>query len=194
MSVWAIIATGPSLKDEEVDIIKQLRESGRLEGVIAVNNAGLDKATWADALVAHDSIWWMSYPKSLEFTGRKFSKYRYSGTEIAPCSMKTCNSGLLAMFVARDVFKAKTLILLGFDFKGTHYFGPHTAGVGYQKLRNTTDERFLVHIKQFEEFSGCNVINCNIESALELFPKVKMSDILQTWNFKPKSAESANSI
>lgn len=177
MKTWVIIATGPSLNDEEISKVKQFRQEGIIDGVIAVNNAGLDKAPWADALVAHDSIWWMAYPQAREFSGRKFSKHRFSGTEKAPCPLSNCNSGLLAMFVARDIYKAERLILLGFDFKGTHYFGPHTAKVGHQELRNTTEEKFKVHIRQFESFSKCEVINCNLNSGLERFPKLKFDDI-----------------
>lgn len=178
MKSWVIIATGPSLDSYEVEYIRQAKMNGWIDGVIAVNNAGLDRAPWADALVAHDTVWWMAYPEALNFKGRRFSKHGFGGTERAPCDLRSCNSGLLAMFVARDVFLADRLILLGFDFKGTHYFGPHTAVAGYQKLRNTTEEKFKVHIKQFEDFSGCQVINCNLDSALEKFPKCKLSDIL----------------
>lgn len=179
MSLWAIIATGPSLNEDEVEKVRQARSEGKIDGVIAVNNAGLDKANWADVLVAHDTVWWMAYPDAMKFEGRKFSRHGFTGTERAPAHMRSCNSGLLAMFVARDIFLSDKIILLGFDFKGSHYFGPHTAKAGYQELKNTTDERFKIHLKQFDQFSGSYVINCNLESALEKFPKVKLDDILR---------------
>lgn len=179
MSIWAIIATGPSLNDNEISEIKRFREDGLITGVIAVNNAGLDKAPWADALVAHDSLWWAAYPEAINFRGRKFSKHRVVGVERAPCFLATCNSGLLAMFVARDIFLSNKIILFGFDFKGSHYFGPHTAKVGNQHLRNTTEERFRIHIRQFDVFKGCDVLNFNPDSALERFPKVKFNDIFK---------------
>lgn len=178
INLWAIIATGPSLNDEEIKRVQTLREQGKINGVIAVNNAGLDKANWADALVSHDAIWWRAYPEALNFKGRKFSKHNVSGTEKADCIVSGCNSGLLAMFVARDIFLANHLLLFGFDFSGSHYFGPHTAKFGNRELRNTSNNRFLAHIKQFDEFKGPKVINCNMLSHLNKFPKLKFSDIV----------------
>lgn len=168
---WAVIATGPSLRLEDVDYLR-----GKVDGVIAVSNAGLDICPWANALVSHDSGWWISHPEAREFKGKKFSALAYSGTiGFSPkkYGFTAINSGLLAMYVARDYYNAKKIILLGFDMnrdKGQHYFGKHERQYNGKCLLNTDERRFNIHIKQFDKFSGCEVINCTPQSSLKKFP------------------------
>lgn len=174
--LYVILASGESLNDETVDYVKLAREDGRLQGVIAVSNVGIDKAPWADALVSHDSAWWLAHPLAMKFKGRKFSSWGAHSTEkfdSRGCGvLNGMNSGLMAMFVAKNIFKAQKLILLGIDMGGTHYFGPH------KKLKNSNDKDFKRHIQQFHAFKGCEVINCSLGSRLELFPKANLYDIL----------------
>lgn len=42
--MWAILASGQSLKPEHVEQVRQARSDGRIKGVIAVSNVGLDLA------------------------------------------------------------------------------------------------------------------------------------------------------
>lgn len=170
----AILASGQSLNADDVSYVKQARDDGRLKGVIAVSNVGLDLAPWADALVSHDTRWWAHNLHSNMFEGRKFCRNHWARCETyIPDPKNGCNSGYMAMQVARDIFAAERIVLLGFDMHGTHYFGPHGKG-----LRNTTDERFLVHIKQFNGWTGPEVINCTPSSALTLFPSANLRDII----------------
>jgi hypothetical protein len=175
--MWVILASGQSLTKEQVEFVRKAKQEGRVNGFIAVSNVGLDLAPDADALVSHDSSWWVVYPQSLEFKGWKFSARGYRGTEKythAEAGHKDgMNSGLMAMCVARDRFKAKKLILLGFDMHGTHYFGKHPSN-----LTTTNHLKFKWHIKQFEKFKGCEVINCTPNSELKIFPKAELSDTL----------------
>lgn len=171
---YAVLASGQSLTNEDVDYIKQARADGRLKGVIAVSNVGLDLAPWADALVSHDSGWWAHNLHSNMFEGRKFCRNHWARCETyIPDPKNGCNSGYMAMQVARDIFKADLLILLGFDMHGTHYFGPHPKG-----LKNTTPERFSAHLKQFNGWSGPEVINCTPNSALTKFPYQPLQDVI----------------
>ncbi len=165
MQTFVILASGPSLKDEDVEYVKQARQSGKIQGVVAISNVGIDKAPWADFLISFDTAWWRSHPEALEFSGRKFSCRHHCGEveQFVP-PVVGCNSGLMGMFIARDIAKAERLLLLGFDMQGSHYFGPHGEG-----LKNTTEKRFQEHIAQFRAFTRCEVINCTLNSALTRF-------------------------
>lgn len=177
MSIWIVLAAGPSLNDVNLDLLKKWRQENKVEGVIAVNNAGLDKANWADVLVAGDSAWWIAYPESHNFAGRKFSRL-YDRVERFKPPFGAINSGLMAMYIARDIYKAKEIWLFGFDMKGTHYFGQHTRKAGQTKLHNATPNIFTVHIRQFNKFSGCEVYNFNPDSNLKRFPFKNIEDVL----------------
>lgn len=171
--MWAVIASGQSLTLDDVECVKFAREDGRIKGVIAVSNVGIDLAPWADALVSHDTAWWVSHRYVEGFKGRKFSRNKIRGCEqFIPDIKSGCNSGYMAMCVARDIFFAKRIVLLGFDMHGTHYFGPH------KDLRNTSAERFKIHIEQFNKWVGPHVINCTPNSSLKKFPFANLRDVV----------------
>lgn len=170
----AILASGQSLNADDVSYIKDAKDSGKLNGVLAVSNVGLDLAPWADALVSHDSSWWFHNPRTYEFKGRKFCRNHWARCEVyIPDPKNGCNSGYMAMQIARDIYKADRIILLGFDMHGTHYFGPHPTG-----LKNTTPERFQKHLNQFNGWVGPAVINCTPNSALTKFPYQPLRDVI----------------
>ncbi len=144
-------------------------------GVIAVSNA-YTLAPWADALVAHDMKWWRAYPAALGFAGRKFCHGTVSAdvTRFRPPGLNPClNSGVYAMHVAETVFAATRLLLLGFDMHGDHFFGRHP-----EPLTNTTDRKRLTHLRQFREWSGCEVVNCTPGSAITNFPFAGIEEAL----------------
>lgn len=170
----AILASGHSLTKEDVEYVRLARLDGRLNAVLAVSNVGLDLAPWADALVSHDTKWWAFNLNSNKFSGRKFCRNRWPLVEIyMPNPSNGCNSGYMAMQVARDIYKAERIILLGFDMHGTHYFGPHRTG-----LTNTNEHKFLMHLRQFEGWQGPEVINCTPNSALKKFPFMPLRKVL----------------
>lgn len=182
MKICVVIASGQSLTDEDVEKVRLAHVSGVIDNVIAVSNVGIDKTPWADALCSYDSSWWKAYPEAMRFKGRKFSKRGYGRTEVYEPKIGTgLNSGIFAMLIARDVFEAERIILLGFDLHGTHYFGPHVAlREDGRVLSNTSEERFAKHREQFSRFSGCQVINCTTNSALKLFPFKELKDAIQS--------------
>lgn len=173
MQTWVVIASGQSLNISDCEYIRLAKVSGAIHGVVAVSNVGIDFAPWADALVSSDDAWWKAHKQAFSFIGRKFCRHELVGTEQYITSINGCNSGLMAMFIAKDVFKAERIILLGFDMKGTHYFGPHP-----KELKNTTEKRFKDHIGQFRIFPKISVINCTPDSDLSMFPKAKLRDII----------------
>jgi hypothetical protein len=160
MTTFAVLATGPSMSQALADYV---RDKCR---VIAVSDA-YKLAPWADALVSNDSAWWREHKDAMQFAGRRFCGTAYQQLErIKPDGNypSGCNSGLQGMRAA-GLLGATRILLLGFDMHGTHFFGLHPA-----PLRNTTANRFMVHIAQFRKWKGCPVINCTPASALKQFP------------------------
>lgn len=169
MTTWAILATGESMSQEIADQVR-----GKVK-VMAISNA-YEIAPWADALASNDSKWWRHHPKAMEFQGGKFCAGRLDGVKrIGPEGMysSSSNSGLFGMRVAAKLGATK-LLLLGFDMRGSHYFGLHP-----EPLRNTTAARFKYFLKQFDYWDGCDVVNCTPKSALKKFPFYPLSDMIE---------------
>lgn len=182
--MWAVIGSGQSLNERDISLCIAARSSGKLNGIAAISNVALDFVPSADAIVSHDSKWWRAHPKALELPGEKWCReWGYSsGEEPSPKpesirlytpSAGSCNSGLFAMEIAHKKYGAERILLLGQDFHGTHYFGPYSNG-----LKNTSDSRFAEHIRQFEFWNGCPVINCSPGSALKKFPLMPLDVVL----------------
>lgn len=185
MKTVAVLASGPSITDSVVEYMHQARQDGRLSAVVAVSDTALLKAPWADALASHDTAWWHAHPEAFDFAGRRFGARwhaRFEQYDIRKLGVAGgMNSGLFAMYIARDVFAADRIILSGFDMHrrdGQHFFGEHKALFNKQPLRNTNEKQFSIHIKQFEKFSGCEVFNTSMGSDLKKFPIVPLHDIL----------------
>lgn len=172
MTLWAVLATGPSMSK---DVANAVRGKAR---VIAVSDA-YRLAPWADALVSHDRSWWRRYPEALKFRGKKICRFRQPGTQIFNTDLPSgCNSGFMGMHVAasKELWgkrAATKIILLGFDMQGDHFFGRHPP-----QLKTTTAKRRLVHLRQFEYWRGCEVVNCTPGSKLEFFPKAEIGDVI----------------
>lgn len=177
MKLSVVIATGASLTDEQTAAVYN---SDRIDSVIAVSNAALTKCPWAEAMVSYDTAWWVAHPEYLKFKGRRFGAKPYNGIEhfdLKSIGVNSfVNSGLLGMYVAREIYKPDRIALLGFDMhrrNGQHFFGPHL-----RNLKNTSEHIFEMHIKQFESFSGCEVVNCTPGSDLKRFPMINLYDII----------------
>lgn len=182
MRTSVVIASGASLTDEQVAWVYN---SDKVDNVIAVSNVGLTKAPWADALVSYDTAWWQTHLEHVYFKGRKFSSKPYERVEHFDMKKRGVggfiNSGLFGMYVARDIYKAEKIVLLGFDMhrrNGQHFFGEHTRIYNGRPLHNTDEKLFKIHIKQFERFYGSDVVNCTPDSDLNFFPKAELSDII----------------
>lgn len=171
METWVIIASGQSLTSADVDYVKGLHEAEKVK-VVAISNVGLDKAPWADCLVSHDTKWWRANPEAMQFAGTKYARFQYGKCKPFRPVVNGSNSGLMGMEIAW-ILGAQRIILLGFDMHGTHYFGAHPEG-----LKNTDEGRFAAHIKQFDKWKGCEVINCTPGSALNIFPKAELRTII----------------
>lgn len=143
---------------------------------VAVSDA-YKLAPWADALVSADAAWWRQRPDALLVPSRKFSAVDVPGVTLVPhCPefVQGTNSGLLGMRVAR-ILGASRILLLGFDARGTHFFGPHKL-----PLKDTSAQRRKMFADQFSRWpqAQCPVINCTQGSALTCFPMGDISEEL----------------
>ena len=188
-----ILATGPSLTQEDVD---HCRGKAR---VIAINDA-YKLATWADCLYATDAKWWNWHKGVPEFTGPKWSiehsqwnntralypdiqRLRNTGPgglEHNPTGLKNGrNSGYAAINLAVHYGVSK-IVLLGYDMQASggksHFFGEHPGGKNvspYPQFRAV----FSTIVKPLAKVN-VTVINCTRKSVLACFPKAALEDVL----------------
>ena len=71
-------------------------------------------------------------------------------TKVTIPRLGVCNSGVLSLECAKRQ-GAKRILLLGFDMRGSHFFGPYTNG-----LSNTTEAKRRNHLKQYEAWGKAN--------------------------------------
>ena len=167
MTEVAILAPGPSASAALAETLKGKR-------LIVVGNAW-ELAPWAEALVANDRAWWAKHPDAMQFQGAKYSANRVRGVELVANGRPNLNSGTLAMIVAVHHLGATAIQLHGFDFHGTHFFGPYTNG-----LRNTAQHQRKQHLQQYERWGRANkaveVVNCTPGSAMACFPVARLEE------------------
>lgn len=184
MNEALIIATGPTLKREDVDYCKNKIIT------YTVNNAYL-LAPWAEYLYACDYAWWKHY--NPEFNGEKWTGTKGAADEFnlnyipydtskifatEPPIATGGNSGFQAINLAY-IHGIRKIYLLGFDYSspGMHFFGKHP-----QKLNKTPDMRnwvdHMTKAKPLMDKAGLEVINCSLLSAIECFPKAKIQDCI----------------
>ncbi len=164
MSLWAVLATGPSLSQRVADTVR-----GRCN-VVAVSDA-YKLAPWADAIASTDAAWWKHHPAALDLACPKFGAMpdfrAIPGVERLPVDTGT-NSGLLGIMVAVKL-GASRVLLCGFDLKdaGNHFFGAHPTG-----LKSTPPARMEMFKRQFAGYRprGIEILNCTPGSALTCYP------------------------
>lgn len=157
--LFFVVATGQSLKSIDIDKLRHYY-------CVAVSNA-YELMPWADAVVSTDKSWWDNNPEAKKFKGRKFSVREHGFNESlgAPTNH---NSGLLGIRAAIHL-GARSIILLGFDMHGTHYFGSHP-----KPLKNPNKMRFEVFKRDISHFKlgGVKVFNATKGSGLTCYPMV----------------------
>lgn len=181
-----ILGGGPSLKGFDVS---RLKGRGR---VIAVNDAGLVLAPWADVLFWADARWYEWNKGSLHLhTGQwkvtRLCTPRAPGIHVLGHHRTTglsTKATLLAGYCGGGssinlayLLGANPIILLGFDMRPGNWHDrhrlPHKPGQHRQ--------RFIPAIERMAESlerAGATVLNCNPRSALRCFPFADIEELL----------------
>lgn len=194
MSDWVVIASGPSLTTDDVELVKRWRDAGN--GKVCVINTTFRLALWADILYACDRAWWDKHGEEAHaFEGEKYcyaqggerwGAKRITGSTGGGLSGKVGeirtggNSGHQAIHVVYNM-GAKRIILLGFDMGfsngKSHWHGDHPHG-----LSNCGDfKRWISQINLLAKglaAQGVEVINCSRNTNLECFKREDPQSIL----------------
>jgi hypothetical protein len=181
-SLVVCLGTGPSLTAADV-----VRVQG--QHVIAINNA-YQLAPWADVLYACDAKWWRWHQGAPRFPGQKYMlapacreypditalrNTGRDGLEPDPRGLKTGhNSGYQAINLAVHL-GARTIVLLGYDMHGDHYFGRHPDGTKPPFTRCLAAFATLVEPLRM---LGVDVLNCSRQTALRAFPLPALEDVI----------------
>lgn len=181
----AIIASGPSLNQDDVDYLK-----GKCK-VIAVND-NYSAAPFANVLYACDLKWWNWHEGAPGFRGEKWTqditaanKYDLNyiasksgkGLSIDPKLIHTGqNSGFQAINLAYH-FGAKDIYLLGFDMQvsehgAAHWFGNHPDEI----ISNYTP--WLKHFNEIKAQKLVNIVNCSNHSKITAFETKPIQDAI----------------
>lgn len=187
------IASGPSLIQEQIDIIGKAKELHKNDlFVIGVN----DNWSWkykddfiCDYLYAADDSWWNVWLKKINESNFNKPKFfpikadfaKQNGLIMLPCVHQQglgikgsihclSNSGAQAIGLAYYLGASK-IILIGYDMKigqdgKIHHFGHHPKG-----LRNTPSRyaSWIPHLKGLSDglkSQGVTVVNCSLSTAI----------------------------
>lgn len=178
------MASGPSMSSSVAEVV---RASGHDSIVI---NSTYKLAPWASMLYACDAGWWFYHAQeALKFQGLKVTQsdcvpfksvmcVKSTGTEgfddNPSCIRTGMNSAYQAVHIAVHA-GAKRILLCGVDMHGVNWHGPHPS-----PLRNTKQTGFDLMLKYWGTLApelsgrGVEVINCSLDSALDVFPKARL--------------------
>jgi hypothetical protein len=196
-STIAVLATGPSLTQEDCDYVR-----GKAR-IIAINDAHR-LAPFADVLYSSDRHWWPHYNGVPSFAGMKYGigtqprianpfsslpdvqvlkNTGFDGLETNPQGLRTGggNSGYAAVNLAVH-FGAARILLLGYNMSWpggkAHFFGNHPSGLGQTQGHYPSQrERFKTMIGPLKTL-GIDVINCTANTSLSVFPQRPLRDVL----------------
>lgn len=177
-----IVASGPSAKEAPLDIARGKRR------FIAINESWR-LCPWADVLYACDGAWWRHHAGLPEFSGLKTTQEARAAGDFGLRLVKVNrssnflmlddvgsvgdggNSGFQALNLAIQ-FGAARILLVGYDMnlsRGEHWHGPHPQGLNNPREHNI--HRWLA--ANWTAPIGVEVVNCNPDSALMAYPKMK---------------------
>lgn len=189
-----VIASGPSLTQEDVDFCK-----GKAR--VAVVNDNYKLAPWADLLYAADTNWWDHHNGVPQFAGQKWTQCQPSAEKYGlnwvmgywnhgPSLDRNhihygMNSGFQCVNLV-FLMGARRVILLGFDMQMTggkrHWFGNHP-GVLDQNSRYEKWVRYMDNAALKYRKAGCEILNASRETALKEYRRVNLADCFE---FDPK--------
>lgn len=190
-STIVCIASGPSLTQEQIDIIGEAKQTNDKLLVVAVN----DNWQWkyqnefiSDHLYAADTEWWLKYINEINssgFPGIKWVPIRGEFAKKHGLVKVNCkpdkglgikqlhchhNSGAQAIGMA-FFLGAKKIILIGYDMKSAsngknHWFGNHPKGLRNtpQKYQHWIGAHKILNHDLAEH--GVEVVNCTLDTAI----------------------------
>jgi hypothetical protein len=191
--VAVIVGAGASATKESVGALR-----GRVR--VMVVNTSYQLAPWADALYACDRKWWDWHQGAAEFSGLKIA-YEAAATEqyglhrvdliegteaesklsMTPGVLgRGGNSGYQAFNLALQ-FGARRVGLLGLDFTGRRWHGPHPNG--REQAEHTLEKwraTFDAAAGQTRAI-GADVVNLSPVSALDAYPKLTLGEAMKRW-------------
>lgn len=189
--VAVIIGGGPSVTQDQIDLIREAHESGNVY-VIAINNS-YQIAPWADVLYACDVIWWeWHYEDTVDFKGLRITpalRAKQNYPDLIWIEGEAHDQGLskrqdsivngrIGGYQAINLavnFGAKRILLIGYDMRNigglSHWHGDHPNK--QRPIWTHRIEHFRNMLPDLKEW-GIEVINCTPGSALDAFP---MSDL-----------------
>lgn len=191
-----IIASGPSLRQEDCNLVRQWR-NGNDRRVIVINTS-YQLAPWADILYACDGRWWKQYHKAVKsFAGQRwtqdalavkeFADLHYVPSESGPgLSRKpgTINQGQNSGYQALGLTYlagASKAILLGYDMSNwkqlNHWHPDHPRGMHSFPQYAVWLNNFARLAKDLQD-SGLEVVNATRRTALKCFRCVRLEDEL----------------
>jgi hypothetical protein len=178
MTTWAILAPGPSATAAQAQLV---HEAGIPIGAVG---CAYQLAPMARFVASSDRAWWRNYTAAFKFPAR-YSMIQLPDVEhVKIDGMESCvNSGVLGLEIAKRM-GATTILLLGCDMKGSHFFGQYTNG-----LRNASAAQRKQHLSQYQRWGvlnkGIRVVNCTQGSALTCFQMSSLDAFLE--QFVPHS-------
>lgn len=188
-----VVGAGASATQESV---AALRDRVR----VIVVNTSYQIVPWADVLYACDLKWWDWHKGVPEFAGLKVchetkaaERYRINRVDLdqneetkSKLSMipgvlgRGGNSGYHAFNLALQ-FGARRIGLLGLDFCGHRWHGPHPNG---REQAEDTLERWRVRFDAVADQAkaiGADVVNLSPVSALAAYPKLSIPEAFERW-------------
>lgn len=199
----AVLGSGPSLAAADVDLLR-----GRVDGVIAVNNAYV-LAPWATALYAADGKWWKWHNGACEshvvervtypaFPGLKYclaaTKWKdvqvlRRGPEVGltadPSRVALGRNGVYQAINLAVHFGATRILLLGVDMaNGQRADGKGSSDHFFGHHPDHTAPQFSLCLERFPTMLkpladlGVEVLNCSRRTALKAFPLVSLEEAL----------------
>lgn len=186
-----VIAAGPSLTREDVEIVRASREADRIR-VVSVSNAWKLCSPWADVYFAGDRRYWIEYMQPMLRAGvpkdriatccnvtAKLEQVRYHRAANRPGlgthELHTGgNSGWMGLNLA-FLYGARRIFLLGFDMQlgpadEKHFDGAHPRRCDVPLNFSEWLHRMRKAAPELEQ-RGCRVINCSRRTAIDCFPR-----------------------
>lgn len=177
-----VIASGPSLTQEDCDLIEQ-----SCFITIAVNSSW-KMARFADVLYAGDLAWWKAYGHEVDIPAERWSCTRQATHHFRTKYHHTYggefNSGQRAIQFAVERGAAR-VILLGFDGSvrhGLHWHGPHDKTGNPDEVKVKKWRRQFALVAAQAKRAGCEVVNCSRYTELTCFPMESLENTLESVN------------